>query len=295
MLTPRDLSVLTALARYYVLTREQIQRLCFDEDSSGRVTRRRLQAMVADGFINRHTLYPVLPTCGSPAPVYYPAKKGCETLAAHTGDDHFARACTTPPQPNNLLHWIAISEAHLTLDAALKRHPAVALTDWLNEWDVANKDESEPEKRFTLYTLLERSPRLVCAPDAGFVLEVNGHRKAFYLELDRGTVSGIRLAASRPRGYAALAARCGHRRHFPTVTVDPFAIVLIAPSTARRDNLRKELADKPGASLWKIAAVQDFTPDQAIAAPIYYPCGAGEPTPLVRLTTPTATPVEVSS
>lgn len=298
-LTPRDVSVLAALARYYVLTREQVQRLCFPDDPNGRVIRRLLQAMVAERYANRHTLYPVLPTCGSPAPVYYPAKHGCEFLAAHTGDEHFALACTTPPQPNNLLHWIAITDAHITLDTAAGRLDAVTLSDWLNEWDVANKDESEPDKRFTLYTLLERSPKLVCAPDAGFVLGVTTggttRRKAFYLEFDRGTVSGTRIAASRPRGYAELAARRGHRRHFPGVTVDPFAVVLLAPSRARRDNLRKELAGKPGAELWKIAALPEFTPETALTGSIYYPCGDGEPPPLVRPESLAAAPAEVPS
>ena len=55
MLTPRDVTVIEILARYYVLTREQIQRRCFPDDPHGRVTRRRLQALVADGFVDELT------------------------------------------------------------------------------------------------------------------------------------------------------------------------------------------------------------------------------------------------
>lgn len=43
MITDRDIAILSALAKYYVLSRPQIQRLCFESDVSGRVTRRRLQ------------------------------------------------------------------------------------------------------------------------------------------------------------------------------------------------------------------------------------------------------------
>jgi len=39
MLTDRDLAVLLVLDRYYVLSRPQIQRLCFPTDVTGRVTR----------------------------------------------------------------------------------------------------------------------------------------------------------------------------------------------------------------------------------------------------------------
>ena len=42
MITQRDIEVLLALYRYYVLNRPQIQRLCFANDTTGRVTRRRL-------------------------------------------------------------------------------------------------------------------------------------------------------------------------------------------------------------------------------------------------------------
>src|ERR1041385_2536274 len=48
MLTPRDLHVLTILATYYVLRASQIRRLCFPSDD-GRVTRRRLSVLRADG------------------------------------------------------------------------------------------------------------------------------------------------------------------------------------------------------------------------------------------------------
>ena len=119
MITPRDLSVIQALARYYVLSREQIQRLCFPTDADGRTTRRRLQSLVADEYVRRHTLYPFQAHLGSPAPVYYPAKKGCELLADHFKDERLLLTCTAPPQPNNLLHWLAISEFHMTLEAAL--------------------------------------------------------------------------------------------------------------------------------------------------------------------------------
>ena len=43
MLTPRDISLLVALNRYGVLSRPQVQRLCYPTDKDGRIARRRLQ------------------------------------------------------------------------------------------------------------------------------------------------------------------------------------------------------------------------------------------------------------
>ena len=93
-----------------------------------------------------------------------------------------------------------------------------------HEWDVINPEESSPERRFRLYTLLRESPRLICAPDSAFMLSVGPHRKAFYLEQDRNT-SGVRqIAASKTPGYAALAERQLHRQHFPETTLDTFSV-----------------------------------------------------------------------
>ncbi len=75
MITDRDIAVLIALVRYYVLSRAQIQRLCFPDDPSGRVTRRRLQSLIEAKLINRTQMQVVNPLAGMPAPVYYPAQR----------------------------------------------------------------------------------------------------------------------------------------------------------------------------------------------------------------------------
>ncbi len=198
-----------------MLNRPQIQRVCFPEDQSGRITRRRLQTLVDEKLINRLRVLVHHPHFGSPGPVYFPSQKGCEFLAEHYEDERFLAGCTQPPQAHHVLHWLAVSETHIALDSAIARQNQVQLTAWFNEWDVVNPEESAPERRFRLYTLLRESPRLICAPDAAFMLAVGEHRKAFYLEQDRNT-SGVRqVAASKTPGYAALAERQLHRRHFP--------------------------------------------------------------------------------
>lgn len=291
MLTERDIQVILALVRYYVLNRGHIQRLCFPEDETGRITRRRLQGLVQGAFISRLRAQVHHPFTASPGPVYFPARRGCELLAEHFDDERYLAATTQAPQPHHLLHWLAVSDTHIALDAAIACQKAVVCEQWFNEWDTVNREESAPEKRFRLYLLLRESPRLVAAPDAAFLLSVAGHNKAFYLEQDRNT-SGVRqIAASKTQGYTEMAKRGSHRRHFPTATVESFSVLMIAPTDRRRDALRKAIREKPGAELWKFAAAPDLRPDTFLHSPIFYPC-AGDPMPLVKTDSvmPTPTP-----
>lgn len=276
MLTERDVhSVLLPVVRYYVLSRQQIQRLGFPGDKNGRVTRRRIQVVVDAGFIARHTLFPYNPVLGSPAPVYYPTRQGIEFLASHLSDERYLAVNTHAPNSNNLLHWLAISETRITIDQAIAAQVDVKLDGWINEYDVVNKDESRPEKRFHLYTLLQQSPRLVCAPDAAFLLNLRGFKKVFYLEQDRGTTGAHQLAASRPKGYAAFFEQKLHRRHFPETNLDTFTVAMLTTTPNRRDFLRKSFKNVPGANLWKFVAQCDFTPANFLHAPIFHGIDGG--------------------
>ena len=214
MITDRDILILVALVRYYVLNRQQIQRLVFPNDPNGRITRRRLQVLVDEHLINRQNILFCHPSA-TPAPVYFPARKGCELLAEHFEDPHYLVTPTAPPIPHHTFHWLAVSDSHIALDEAIQKQEEVRLDGWINEWDVVNKDESRPEKRFQLYTLLQDRPRLVCVPDGAFLLWFKDISKVFYLEQDRATSGALQIASSKTAGYAAMAEKQLHRRHFP--------------------------------------------------------------------------------
>ena len=84
---PDDFQVLRTVAQYYVLTREQIQRICFPAQASGRSTRKRLLRLRNAGFIAKHSVPVALPTSNSAAPVYYPTIAGAQALASFFDDD----------------------------------------------------------------------------------------------------------------------------------------------------------------------------------------------------------------
>jgi len=281
MITDRDIAILGAAVRYYVLNRPQIQRLCFSDHNSPRVTRRRLQTLVTDHLLNRHNLVFHNPRAGSPGPVYYPSRKGCEFLAEYFDDEKYLLTPTQAPHSHHVFHWLAVTETHITVDQAIARQSDVKLDGWLNEWDVANKDESLPHKRYRIFTLLRESPRLVCAPDSAFMLSLRGHKKVFYLEQDQNTSGTKRVAASKTKGYDEMVKRGLHIRHFPDTTVPSFAVLLIAPTARRRDALRKAFRHKPGRDLWKFAAAPEMTAENFLHGPVFYAC-EGEPKPLVK-------------
>ena len=286
MVTDRDLSILRAIARYYVLNRQQIQRLVFPEDTHGRITRRRLQSLIDAELLSRQPMLVCHPANGLPAPVYYPSFKGNALLAEMTGDDRFLAIPVQQPTMHHVWHWLAVSETHITFDEAVASESndsanSVNIVDWHNEYDIVNPAESSPEKRFRLYTLLRSSPRLICAPDAAFLLATRGHSKVFYLEQDRATTGVHQIAASKTQGYSVLAEVSGHRRHFPETTIDTFTVLMVAPNARRRDALRKTIGEKRGASLWRFASQEDMTPEKLLHDQIWYPCN-GEPASLIK-------------
>lgn len=118
MITERDLAVLRAVARYFVLNRPQVQRLCFPEDSDGRITRRRLIKLVKHGVLQKQPIQICDLDGGTPSAVYFPARRGLEIIAEHFSDKNFLRVSTQSPQPHCVRHWLAVSETHLVFDQA---------------------------------------------------------------------------------------------------------------------------------------------------------------------------------
>lgn len=282
MITERDIQVLSALHRYYLLCRSQIQRLCFPTDRTGRVTRRRLQELCRRSLVNRQRVIVDHPHIQPPGSVYYPAQRGRELLSEYLDDPQLRLIPTQRPQSDHVLHWLAVSETHITLDAAIGRQDAVSIEGWINEFDIVNPAESDPAKRFRLYTLIRESPRLISAPDAAFVLKLGPHSKIFYLEQDRGTSGAVQVAARKSPGYVALAEKGLQRRHFPSATIDAFSVLAVAPNHRRRDALRREMNGRPGDSLWKFASATDLTAESFLHAPVFWSCADEQPRSLVQ-------------
>ncbi len=196
-------------------------------------------------------------------------------------DESFKNTCVSTPRWEYLYHWVEVAETHILLDQAVMESPGVSVTGWISEWSVADADQKEPENRYRLYTRLGQ--KLVCAPDAAFLLPKDGFAKGYYLEEDRDTTQNSdRVAAQKCNGYAGMHEQRMHlTRHFPTANVERFSVLFVAPSVNRRDALKRSFGKVKGSWLYKFAAKPELKPETFLRAPVWHTC-EGEPAPLLR-------------
>lgn len=288
-LQPEDFLVLATVARYYVLTREQVQMICFDDSGSGRGTRKRLLRLRNAGYLIKHSVPVALPNTNGAAPVYFASKSGAEALASYFDDGRFLATNTRSPRADRLAHWIAINSTRLLVEKAVAKSEDVELLQWYTEWETINKDDPA-SPRFVLHTQLSETPPLSCSPDAGFLLSSQGFNKVFYLEQDRGTSSPKQVAARKTKGFAELAKRELHRSHFPDTNVPAFSVLVVTTSDYRCQAIGKELTKLPRPDLWLMVNEKQLTPQSLLHGDVTINF-QGEAGPLVQ---PSPT-VEVTS
>lgn len=293
-LTPNDIRILETLARYYALSASMIHRLCFPQRNDQRHTRRRLMELSRERLVYK-SLVNVAFSTGNSGPAYTPSREGCEALAVYYNDDAWLSTMTKPPRLDRLYHWLDISWTHSIIDKACQLSPAVTLARWINEWQPTLDSDGNPTG-FELHTQFRETPPLSCSPDAAFLLDIGGHRRVFYVEVDRGTSGARRISASKMPGYDELRLTRTHRRHFPSTTFDDFSVVLLTIDRNHRDRIQREVAKKTDLhpQQWLFASREDFTPESALFGDIYvdHLTNAG---PLVsKSALPTSRPQEAS-
>lgn len=265
--TDIDLQILSVLAQYYVLTRDQIQRFSALRCGSPRTVRRRLTKLATLELIKKHRVPVALPSKNGAAPVYYLTKNGTEFLANHFDNGKFLSLPTRQPRVDILNHWLALNETRWIIEQAIALQNDVVLERWINEWETVNKTDKGHDQ-FYLQTKLTTNPPLSCSPDAGFVLSLRDHKKVFYLEQDLGTSSPKQIAARKTKGYAELANRQLHRKHFPETTLDNFRILFITTTSYRCKTTAEKIRAKPRSDLWLCIDQHDLTPESFLHEPI---------------------------
>jgi len=287
ILQPRDIETLAHLAHYFILNSRQIRQLAFPDDSTGRIARRRLTKLMAAGYLRKRNMHVVNPADGSASPVFHLAKTGREFLAGHFDDDTYLMKPLEPSQPQHLYHYVAVSDTHRLFDTAIaKCEDPVLMPRWHNEDEVINPEEAEPAKRRHLRAEFSVAPRVVCLPDAGFLLEYKGHRLAVYLEQDRDTFFHDRVAARKSRGYQQLLISKRHREHFPETTFDIFYVLFVAPTRKRAEQLRRSFNKKnngtDAAKVYRFASLDEITPDNLLFEPMLSCCHHDDRVPLIK-------------
>lgn len=271
VLTPKQADILRALADYYVLVRRQVQRIVYPSHRSGRKMREQLLQLYRERLIGRSTA--LVPYLGSPtgSPCYYLKDAGRLAAAEYFEDDRILLASVRPPTDSRLLHWVGISENHYRVRAAIERQEAVRLVRWVNEWCRFQPRPDEPET-FVLHYVFREDPPLSVSPDAAMVLELDGVKRAFYWEIDRGTSAIPQVAAAKWHGYQMLAERRLHQTHHFDGVADNFKIIVVTTSPWRRDRLARAFAKYDGAERYLFCAQEDLQPATFLHVPFLVDC-----------------------
>ena len=280
-LTDRDTAILAFVAEHYAATAEQVRATVSPANADTAVIRRRLRRLHAAGLVHVSQSETISPTNGVPCRVYSPAPRGVLELARRTGAMRWTLTPTRPPYVLHLAHFVALTDVRVLVKAVVAADPDCTLGAYYNQFDTTNPDATDPARRYTLYTEVQREPRkIACVPDAAFMLRLGAFCKAFYLELERGTTAPAKAAAKKSPGYAGLAAGRLHRGHFPDAA-DEFSVLVLAPHAGWRDSLRREFAGRPRPDLYKFAAMTEVTAETLLHGPIWHPC-VGEAHPLLK-------------
>lgn len=287
ILQPRDIKVLAHFARYFMLTSRQVRELEFPDDKTGRATRRRLTLMANEGLLRKRSLYVVNPKDGSATPVYHLDRSGRDFLAGHFDEETLRLLPIEPSQPQHLYHYVAVAESHRLFDESItKTTEAVTIARWFNEDEIINPDVERASERRYLRTDFNESPKVVCIPDAAFLLNYGEHRIAVYLEQDRDTFFHDRVAARKSRGYERLLASKRHRQHFPESTFDFFYVLFVATTAKRADQLCRAFAkrnqESDAAKVYRFAALDEVTADNLLFEPVLRCCHRDEKVSLIK-------------
>lgn len=272
--------ILLPVAKYGTLTRAMLQGLVFP-GVDDRSVRKVLLQLVQRKYVGRTQAEVVFPDQTAATPVYYPIRQTFDFLACATGDESWQHMHVSKPNWMFLAHAIDTARFRILLDKAVALQTNVQIERCFTENQVANPEETEPSKRFTGYTLISEKPKLCCVPDLGFMARQQGICVGFYGEIDRATTGLQAVAASKTPGYASMAQRKLHARHFPEAAKYPFTVFMVTPTVGRRDQLAKAISPKPGAVMWKFASWPELTPENLLHGPVFRNC-EGQPVPLMR-------------
>ena len=282
-ITERILAILLTLWRYKFVTTAQIRRWCVPTDKDGSVTREVLRKMLAAGLAKRFKAEVHNPLVTSSVPIWNPTEAGCCLLATKTGNPEFI--VDSMPNTNGwtmFAHYAEVSELIHAIVTSFARQTYAKIGALYFEHDVIS-DAKEPENRFRLYTVIrqDKEKRIVCVPDAAFEVTVAGYRRAYYIELERGTDTPKRVSAKKSPGYGGM--QNHFRKHFPQA--QDWRVLFVWPNAGLRDAARKAAST---AEMWLFAAFPDIT-DDFIHTPVIYTAQDG-PRPFIK--TPALTPAQ---
>ena len=281
-ITERDISTLAIIAKYSVMTTNQI---CRCSGTPRRSQRRRNRILSNANLLNRCDIFPQFG--GSPVPAYSITKDAAHLLAQHFGVDEYIENLLPMPAKQYVPHAVAVTDTHITLNESLVGQEYVTLPNWFHEGAKVGSDPITGSKRTTIVDFgipPTTKGRVTCCPD--FVAQINAGENSclFFGEEDRDTYWANKAIARKLPGYKRLFVCKYHRVHFADAIApvpDPFRIVFIAPTPSRRDALRRNAVklmkkeDPEFRDLWRFTSktgANALTPESFLHGEIFFKC-----------------------
>lgn len=238
--------------------------------------------MVDAGLIHSPKQQVPSPVSGAVCPAYYLGAKGRDVLLEKFDDPTLFGKPVSLQQRPQLEHCLAVAQTQLSLRAAANAHPTVSLVQWYHEFETLNPLLS-PAEQFGLFSELQSRPRIVCNPDAAFMLQRSEDRVVYYLEQERGGTGAHQVYARKHKGYEFLMRQKDHCRHFPDATYrDGFTVLCVAKSIGHRTALLAAFKEKPQGDYWRFAAASEIDSETFLSTPVWYRAGRDKPSPLIR-------------
>jgi hypothetical protein len=236
------------------------------------------------------------PLNDSHKPVYVPTEKGCCALAMRTCN--IADLLDLPPATNNWVsyaHNTSVSDLFSTLDRSMAAQPQVKMNALYFEHDLVNANESDPAKRYRLYTIVKvlktekksgdktvtEEKKIVCVPDAACELQFGDRRIAYLWELERGTDTPNRAGAKKAPGYYWMGETGKWKRFFPHA--EDFRVMAVCPNAVWRDAMRSHMRERQGAEHWRFRANDESTAEGFLTSRSVRLCHSGGEGPTPRL------------
>lgn len=206
-LMQRDRAVIQSVVDYQTLTREQLTKLGhFNSKTRANAV---LLRLVRFAYLSRRYLPSI---AGTQKALYFPGPNTAGVIRVRTDAFRELRKRTKTLSDLFLEHQLLVNDVRLRFECDLRKN----IERWIT--DTALRDL-----------------QLGLVPDGYVEFQSAGKSFAAFLELDRGTET-LERWSGKVRAYLELARRGTHRE---TLGRQYFRVIVVAPSAARLENLRK--------------------------------------------------------
>jgi predicted transcriptional regulator len=265
-LTERDKAIIQAVYEYRVLRQDQLQQLFFGTKSAAQ---RVLFRLYQHGFLERKFL-PVLQ--GRSPTMYVLDRRGVELLRTEFGYDELQwHPGMKDLKTEFLAHTAGINTFRIAVTVAAKQE-GYELVKWLGENDLkADYDRvniRQPNGKVLTVSLI---------PDSYFILKTPNGYAHFFLELDRGTMTGKRFR-TKILSYIAYATSALSQQRYGT---NRFRVLTVTESQRRRENLKTATEGVEGKSRFWFGVLSELTPSYVLSFPVWSVAGREEQVELI--------------